>query len=273
VLKPIHTKRFGQHFLHDKNYIKRIIDAAAIQPSDCLIEIGPGGGALTEHLLPLVQRLLVVEIDSKLCCYLKERFAGYGERFYLYHNDALQVDFSKLDYLHQDPIRLIGNLPYNVATPILFHLLKYRHKIYEWYVMVQKEVADRLVASPKSKAYSRLSVMMQYYCQIERLFGVRPGAFLPPPKVESTVVKITPWKKQPFQANNEKLLASVVKYAFNQRRKQITNSLHALGIQPEQFIECQINPKARAEELNVYDYVQLTNAWEKKSLLSSALLC
>jgi 16S rRNA (adenine1518-N6/adenine1519-N6)-dimethyltransferase len=259
TLKPIHTKRFGQHFLHDKNYIKRIIGAAGIQPTDCFIEIGPGGGALTEHLLPLVSQLIAIEIDPVLCADLEAQFSDWGKKLCLYQTDALQVDFSQLDYPAKGSVRLIGNLPYNIATTLLFHLLKYRHRIYDFHVMLQKEVVDRLVALPGSKVYGRLSVMMQYYCQMKRLFIVRPGAFFPPPKVESAVVRITPWARLPFPVNDEKLFAEIVKTAFNQRRKTISNSLRSLRIGRERLIQCQIDPQARAEQLSVGDYARLTN--------------
>lgn len=259
TLRPTHTKRFGQHFLHDKIYVQRMIAAADIQSTDCFVEIGPGGGALTTHLLPIVNQLIAIEIDPVLCSGLEEKFGHWGDRFCLYHADALQVDFSQLDYPINSRIRLIGNLPYNISTPLLFHWLNYRYIIYDFHVMLQKEVADRLVAIPGSKAYGRLSVMVQYYCHIERLFGVSSGAFFPPPKVESAVVRITPWKKLPFQANDEKQFAKIVKSAFSQRRKTITNSLRALGIHQEQLIQCQINPQARAEQLTVSDYVRITN--------------
>jgi 16S rRNA (adenine1518-N6/adenine1519-N6)-dimethyltransferase len=260
-IRPTHTKKFGQHFLHDKNYIKRIIAAASIQPTDCLIEIGPGGGALTEHLLPLVHRLVAIEVDRVLCQSLIAKFGVSNSRFCLYEADALQFDFSKLACPQSGTMRLIGNLPYNIATPLLFYLIKYRHDIQDFHVMLQKEVADRVVAVPGDKAYGRLSVMLQYYCQVERLFRVSAGAFYPPPKVESAMVRITPWKVLPNPVKDEALLARVVKNAFNQRRKIITNSLRELEIGSAFLTQCGITVTARAEQLTVGDYARLANAF------------
>jgi 16S rRNA (adenine1518-N6/adenine1519-N6)-dimethyltransferase len=261
-VKPIHVKRFGQHFLHDFQYIKRILEEAAIQPMDSFVEIGPGGGALTAYLLPMVRQLIAIEIDSELCIYLQTKFSSWGERFCLYQADALQFDFSNIPISNGEKMRFIGNLPYNIATPLLFHCLKYRHFIKDFHFMLQKEVADRLVATPGSKAYSRLTVMMRYYAKVERLFVVRSGAFIPPPKVESAIVRITPLERPSFHANDEMLFANLVKQAFNQRRKTIANSLHSLGIERAQLLECHINPQVRAEQLEVEDYVRLANEIE-----------
>lgn len=259
TIKPLRSKKFGQHFLHDKAILQKIIQMTAIASTDCFIEIGPGGGALTEYLLPLVHDLIAIEIDRDLYASLQERWGHLKERFHLYLEDALKVDFNTLTYPSGCRIRLIGNLAYNIATPLLFHLLQYTHIIHDLHVMLQKEVANRLIAAVNTPEYGRLSVMIQYFCQVKRLLIIRPGAFYPAPKVDSAMVRLQPWQARPFQAHDEKLFAEVVKQAFSQRRKTIGNSLKKLGIQRTQLEQWGINSKYRAEQLGVSDYVHIAN--------------
>lgn len=258
LIKPFRVKRFGQHFLHQKSCLKRIIQETNIQISDCFIEIGPGGGALTEYLLPQIRQLIAIEIDVELCDALRKKFSNETQKFSLYCSDALQMNFDVLQYPVNTRVRMIGNLPYNVATPILFHLLNYRHIIYDFHIMLQKEVANRLVAHQGEKAYSRFSVIIQYYCKVKRLFVVSAGAFLPPPRVESAFVRLEPWNNPPLKARDELLLKYVVKLAFHQKRKVISNSLKTLFTSSE-LEQCHVDPKARAQQLSVLDYVKLSN--------------
>lgn len=256
--KPKYLKRFGQHFLHDQHCLKRIIETVSIESDDCFIEIGPGGGALTGHLLPKVKELIAIEIDPRLCQGLTKQFSEWGPRFSLYNANALTVEPVKLIKDSTQTMRFIGNLPYNIATPLLFHWLQEK-RIKDFHIMVQKEVADRLVAKPGSKAYSRLSVIMQYHCQVHQLFRIKPGAFYPPPKVESSFVKLVPRDKRVARVNDEATFVKIIKAAFNQRRKMIVNSLASLGITRKTLQACSINPTARAEALTIDDYVHLAN--------------
>jgi 16S rRNA (adenine1518-N6/adenine1519-N6)-dimethyltransferase len=260
TIKPLRPKKFGQHFLHDRGCIQHILKHADFKSNDHVIEIGPGGGALTEHLIPLVSELIAIEIDRDLCALLRQKWSNYSEKFHLYEADALSFDFNQLKRPASRSFRMIGNLAYNIATPLLFHLVQYRHIFHDWHVMLQKEVANRLVALPHHTNYGRLSVMMQYYCQIKRLFVVRPGAFTPPPKVDSAIVALIPWKVLPTKANDEALFARLVKTSFSHRRKTILNNLRPLEISESHLERFQINPKSRAQELSVTDYVRLANS-------------
>jgi 16S rRNA (adenine1518-N6/adenine1519-N6)-dimethyltransferase len=249
-------KRFGQHFLHDQSVIQKIIASLQIKAHDQFVEIGPGLGALTKHVLPLVKQLQVVELDRDVIPELKNNCAGLGELI-VHHADALRFDFTQLA-TPQNPIRLVGNLPYNISTPLLFHLLAQAPAIHDMHFMLQKEVVDRIVAQPAEDAYGRLSVMVQYYCQTEALFMVKPGAFNPPPKVDSAVLRIIPYNKPLYVAKNLKTFAEIVRLAFNQRRKTLRNSLNSL-VKTEQWQQLAIDPKLRAEQLTVQQYVQIAN--------------
>jgi 16S rRNA (adenine1518-N6/adenine1519-N6)-dimethyltransferase len=249
-------KRFGQHFLHDQNVIQKIIAALQIKPIDHLVEIGPGLGALTKHLLPLVKQLEVVELDRDVIPELKNNCAGLGALI-VQQADALRFDFTSL-VTEKKLLRLIGNLPYNISTPLLFHLLSQAAVIQDMHFMLQKEVVDRIVAQPGQHAYGRLSVMVQYYCQTEALFTVKPGAFQPPPKIESAVLRIIPYNKPPYIAEEPKTFAEIVRLAFNQRRKTLRNSLHSL-LTAVQWQVLGIDPGLRAEQLTVQQYVRIAN--------------
>jgi len=249
-------KRFGQNFLIDPLIINHIIHTIAPQRSDNLVEIGPGLGALTLPLLELVDTLHAVEIDRDLIPKLKQRCTKHNHLI-LHNVDALQFDFRQL-MTNTQPLRIIGNLPYNISTPLLFHLLNYADIISDMHFMLQKEVALRLAAKPKTSAYGRLSVMMQYHCDVEVMFMVGAEAFSPSPQVESAIVRLIPQANIPMPAQDINILANVVRAAFGQRRKTLRNALKAL-ITPQQLTSLGIAPQARAEELEISDFVQISN--------------
>lgn len=249
-------KRFGQHFLHDTSVIERIVAALQLKRDDHLIEIGPGLGALTTHLLPLVNQLEVIELDRDIIPKLEATCAGLG-KLIVHQADALQVDLGQLSP-NSTSLRLVGNLPYNISTPLLFHLLTQAHLIHDMHFMLQKEVVDRIVAQPGHHAYGRLSVMVQYHCQPETLFIVKPGAFTPPPQVDSAVLRLIPHRELPHKANDLKIFAEIVRLAFNQRRKTLRNSLRSL-LTEQQWKTLSIDSGLRAEQLNVSQYVQIAN--------------
>ncbi|HQV80226.1 MAG: 16S rRNA (adenine(1518)-N(6)/adenine(1519)-N(6))-dimethyltransferase RsmA [Agitococcus sp.] len=253
-------KRFGQNFLEDDNVIQNIISVISPQYGQKMVEIGPGLGALTRYLLPAVKRLDVIELDRDLAARLPKTLAGLGE-LHLHQADALNFDFSQL-IENEQKLRVVGNLPYNISTPLIFHLLSHSHLISDMAFMLQKEVVDRLGAEPDTADYGRLSVMVQYRCQVDWLLGVPPEAFNPAPKVQSAVVKLTPWQKSPYNCDNEALLQRVVSTAFNQRRKTLRNCLKGLAEAPD-FEAVGINPSLRAEVLSVQQFVQLTNQLNK----------
>ena len=253
--KHIPRKRFGQNFLHDQNVISNIINLINPQPDDQVIEIGPGQGALTIPLLNLLNNLDVIEIDRDLVAWWKtQAFANLN----IHECDALRVDFCALRNDKEKKVRMVGNLPYNISTPILFHLLDYRECILDMHFMLQKEVVDRITAQPGSKTYGRLSVMMQFFCETENLLTVRPGAFNPPPKVDSAVIRLRPYETAPVDADPAQL-SKVVNQAFSQRRKTLRNCLK--GLITEQVIaELDIDPGCRAETLPLSAFARLANA-------------
>lgn len=249
-------KRFGQHFLHERFIIEKIIEAIAPQTTDNILEIGPGVGALTKHLLPHLKRLTVIELDKDLIPLLKKQCAHLGELI-IYQGNALNVDLHTLGN-YAVPWRIVGNLPYNISTPLLFHLLQQIDAITDMHFMLQKEVVQRILAQPGDKHYGRLSVMIQYYCQVKKLLTVKPGAFQPPPKVDSAVIHLVPHRTPPWQANNIPLFSEIVRLAFSHRRKMLQNNLGKL-LTTEQFQSLNINPKLRPEQLSVSDYVKISN--------------
>jgi 16S rRNA (adenine1518-N6/adenine1519-N6)-dimethyltransferase len=247
-------KRFGQNFLVSPGVVRNIVEAIAPKTGDLLVEIGPGLGALTAPLLERVGRLHVVEIDRDLIARLKETYPP--ERLSVHEGDALDFDFAALG----ERLRIVGNLPYNISTPLLFHLAGYADRVRDMHFMLQKEVVDRMAAAPGSGDYGRLSVMLQYRFDIERLFVVPPGAFNPPPKVDSAIVRLVPKKAgEGEKAKDEALFARVVMSAFSQRRKMLRNTLREL-ISEDGLAALGIAPTARAEELSVADYVRLADA-------------
>ena len=255
-------KRFGQNFLVSPGVIRKIIEAIAPRPGDTVVEIGPGLGALTEPLLERLAHLQVVEIDRDLIDRLRRRYPP--QRLTIHAGDALQFDFAALK--EAGPLKIVGNLPYNISSPLLFHLATAADRISEMHFMLQKEVVDRMVAAPGSGDYGRLSVMLQYRFAMERLFIVPPGAFDPPPKVDSAIVRMIPKKLGAGDtAADEVLFARVVAAAFSQRRKMLRNTLRAYG--GEALLDALgIEPTARAEELGVADYLRISNALTDRSI-------
>jgi len=246
-------KRFGQHFLHDRYVIERIITAIQPQTSDRLVEIGPGTGALSLPLLERHGQLQVVEFDRDLASRLRALDAPGLE---VIEADALKFDFGGLS-AGGTRLRLIGNLPYNISTPLLFHLLEYQHCIQDMTFMLQKEVADRICASAGDSAYGRLSVMVQYFCQARFQFRVGPGAFTPPPRVDSAVIQLQPCAAE-ITAEDPGALARLVTAAFSKRRKTLRNALRG-WIEDADFLALDIDPGRRPETLPVTDFVRLSN--------------
>ena len=248
-------KRFGQNFLVDQQIIAQIIAAIGPKPDDNLIEIGPGTAALTEHLIERCPSMQVVELDRDLVEFLTEKFAAYPE-FRLHSGDALKTDFAQFHQGRQ--MRLVGNLPYNISTPLLFHLLKNRELIKDMHFMLQREVVDRLGAVPGNKTYGRLSVMVQYHCRVMPLIPVPPSAFRPAPKVQSAIVRLKPHRENPHSAENEALLSQLVSHSFQQRRKTLRNCLRPYAEHLGQA-EVEMDLSRRAEQLNVAEFVALSN--------------
>jgi len=249
----IPRKRFGQHFLHDAAILRRIVESIAPQPGDRLVEIGPGEGALTLPLLRACGRLTAIELDRDLIASLAERARGIGE-LEIVSADVLTVDFTAL--ANGRPLRIAGNLPYNISTPILFHCLEHAASIRDMHFMLQKEVVERMAAPPGSKTYGRLSVMLQLRCTVEPLFGVPPAAFRPPPKVDSAIVRLTPLPAQALPDVDMRLIERVVRAAFGQRRKTLSNALRDVAT-VAQIEAAGIDPRTRAEQLAPAAYVAL----------------
>ncbi|MFC3657706.1 16S rRNA (adenine(1518)-N(6)/adenine(1519)-N(6))-dimethyltransferase RsmA [Xanthomonas hyacinthi] len=248
-------KSLGQHFLSDRHYIDSIVRAVDPKPDELLVEIGPGQGAITFPLLRRHGRLTVIEFDRDLIAPLTAAAAGVGELTIL-NRDVLSVDFAELAGAGR--IRLVGNLPYNISSPILFHALDHAAAIADMHFMLQKEVVDRMAAGPGSKVYGRLSVMLQAYCAVTALFVVPPGAFRPPPKVDSAVVRLVPHAPQDIGIADRRRFADVVRAAFGQRRKTLRNALGGV-CDAAQFEAAGVRPDARAEQLEVADFVRLAN--------------
>ena len=250
-------KRFGQNFLVDQAIITSLVQAINPKEEQTLIEIGPGLGALTKPLLTRITQLHVVEIDRDIVSWMRTEYAKpqYENNQFIIHNvDALKFDFTSLG----DKLRITGNLPYNISTPILFHLLDNLSSIVDMHFMLQKEVVERMVAKPSTPAYGRLSVMLQYYLQMEYLITVPPEAFEPAPKVESAFVRCIPHAKLPFVAKDTDLFAKVVLAAFSQRRKTIRNTLKPF-LNDDDFTKLDLNSQLRAENLGVGEFVAITN--------------
>ncbi len=249
-------KRFGQHFLHDRGVVDRMLNTLALKGSDRVIEIGPGPGALTFPLLERLSRLDVVEIDRDVIAWWHEQESAKN-KLHIHALDALKLDIPALRG-DGNQLRVVGNLPYNISTPLIFNLLNHHTHISDMMFMLQKEVVDRITAEPGGKNYGRLSVMVQYYCQTDYLMKVGPGAFSPPPKVDSAVVYLKPKTGFPVRANDVELLSKLVAKAFSQRRKTLRNTLKDL-LTVEQIESVGINPTQRAETLSVTDFVELSN--------------
>ncbi|NJN45987.1 MAG: 16S rRNA (adenine(1518)-N(6)/adenine(1519)-N(6))-dimethyltransferase RsmA [Candidatus Competibacteraceae bacterium] len=254
-------KRFGQHFLHDPGAIQRILRAINPKPSQQWVEIGPGLGAITFPLLVAVKRLDVVELDRTLIPHLQERAQAEDGDLCIHNADALNFDFAGLRRTDQ-PLHVVGNLPYNIATPLLFHLLNQLPAIADMHFMLQKEVVDRLAAGPRQSAYGRLSVMVQYRCRVEPLFTLGAGAFRPPPKVESAFVRLIPHTQPPVDIINEQHFALLVRSAFGQRRKTVRNTLRGL-LDEAALVTLGVAPSARPETLGLAEFAALSNYYSE----------
>ena len=250
-------KSLGQHFLADPAMIDKIVRAIGPQPGQRLVEIGPGAGAMTRPLLQRHGALTVIEFDRDLIAPLTALGAELGADLSIVHADVLSVDFTAL--AGGQPIRLVGNLPYNISSPILFHALDHLPVITDMVFMLQKEVVDRMAAAPGSKVYGRLSVMLQARCKVTPLIKVPPGAFRPPPKVDSAVVRLEPRPADELGLQQPVLFERLVRAAFAQRRKTLRNALGEI-CSAEQMQAFDIDPGARAEAIAVSDYVRLANA-------------
>jgi 16S rRNA (adenine1518-N6/adenine1519-N6)-dimethyltransferase len=246
-------RRFGQNFLVDRAYVERIIQAIHPLPDDRAVEIGPGFGALTAPLMQRVSVLHVIEIDRDIVAHLVAEFPP--ERLILHEGDALKFDLSTLG----SQLRLIGNLPYNISSPMLFHAAQFAPLLRDCHFMLQREVVDRMAAAPGSKVYGRLSVMLQYRFAVEKLFEVPAGAFRPAPKVDSAFVRLTPHAVLPAMAQDEDLLAALVAKAFSQRRKTLRNAL-ADYTSAEQLTALGIDPRLRPEAVSLAEFVRVANA-------------
>ena len=250
--RHVARRRFGQHFLVDRAVIDAIVDAIRPQRQDAMVEIGPGLEALTAPLAAALAHLDVIEIDRDIVARLRRSYAA--EHVSVHAGDVLEFDFTTLP---QD-LRVVGNLPYNISTPLLFHLARYAERIRDMHFMLQKEVVERMVASPGGRDYGRLSVMLQYRFEMESLLPVAPAAFSPPPQVESAVVRMLPRAPAELAAASEAALALVVTRAFAQRRKTLRNALAGLLL-AEDYAALGIEPGLRAENLAVADFVSISN--------------
>jgi 16S rRNA (adenine1518-N6/adenine1519-N6)-dimethyltransferase len=251
-------KRFGQNFLADPHYVARIVAAVDPKPGEHVVEIGPGLAALTGGLIGRAGHIDAIEIDRDLAARLRERF---GEReLTLHEGDALEFDFALLG----DNLRVVGNLPYNISSPLLFHLAGHAANLSDLTVMLQKEVVDRMTAAPGTAEYGRLTVMLQAVFSMERLFTVPPGAFRPAPKVDSAVARLVPLRERAPAIADRGLFARVVAAAFSQRRKTLRNALSAL-CDADTLRESGIDPGARGETLSVADFVRLANTLAERT--------
>ena len=246
-------KRFGQHFLSDPGIIDDIVSAIGATADDTLVEIGPGQGAITAPLLKSGADLHAIELDRDLAAALKQRYADTAN-FSLHEADALKFQYGALG----SDLRLIGNLPYNISTPLLFHLLESLSSIRDMHFMLQKEVVDRMAAEPGSKRYGRLTIMLGCHCTVEPLFDVPPEAFRPPPKVWSSVVRIEPRRPAAFDIDDPTTLSRLVTQGFSQRRKTLRNALRDL-VTDADLEAVGIDPGARAESVSIADWVELSN--------------
>lgn len=251
-MKHLAKKRFGQNFLTDQAIITSLINAIHPHADDLMVEIGPGLGAMTQPLLKQLNLLHVVEIDRDIIQWMQNTYAA--DKVTIHHADVLKFDFTSLG----ERIRVVGNLPYNISSPILFHLLDNVDSIIDMHFMLQKEVVERMVAAPSTSEYGRLSVMLQYRLQMEYLITVPPESFNPAPKVESAFVRCIPHAVLPYPAKDEALFAKVVQAAFGQRRKTLRNTLKGV-LDDDGFAALDIHSQLRAENLSVAQFVSIAN--------------
>ena len=254
--KHIARKRFGQNFLIDQQVIADIVNAVAPQRGDCVVEIGPGLGALTDPLIRRLDHLQVVEIDRDIIARLRKRYPP--EKLTIHEGDALAFDFATLARDGGSGMHIVGNLPYNISTPLLFHLAGFAEIVRDMHFMLQKEVVERMVAEPGTNDFGRLSVMLQYRFVMDWLIDVPPESFEPAPKVDSAVVRLIPRPAAELTVRDEARFAAIVQAAFGQRRKMLRNNLKGL-LDDTGFAELGISPTARAEELSVADYIRIAN--------------
>jgi 16S rRNA (adenine1518-N6/adenine1519-N6)-dimethyltransferase len=241
-------KRFGQHFLHERGILERIVNAVAPSKEDFIVEIGPGEGALTAPLLEKVAKLEAIELDRDLASNLAAAFPPW--KLTVHCADALEFDFARFP----PAMRLVGNLPYNISTPLLFHLASYAARVRDMHFMLQREVVERMVALPSTAQYGRLSVALQVRFRMKRLFNVAAGAFRPPPKVESALVRMLPLGGAERADMDEDLFADILRRAFSARRKTLRN---ALGLLPQDWAALDIDPGLRPEALSPAQYVRI----------------
>ena len=252
MMKHVPRRRFGQNFLVDRGIISAIVSAIDPRPGDTVVEIGPGLGAISEPLLARLDHLHVVEIDRDLIARLKKQYPP--TRMTIHEGDALAFDFAGIG----GDLRLVGNLPYNISTPLLFHLAEYAGRVRDMHFMLQREVVERMVALPGDSDFSRISVMLQYRFHIERLIDVPPESFDPPPRVHSAVVRLIPRDAAELNAKSQEKLSQVVQTAFSQRRKMLRNTLKGT-LSDAGFAELGIVPTCRPEDVSVADYVRIAN--------------
>jgi len=253
MTQPPARKSLGQHFLHQRSVIDAIVAGFAPQPEDVVLEIGPGRGALTAALAPRVAALHAVEVDRALAARLSGRI-GEMPNLTVHRQDILEFDLRALG----EPVRVIGNLPYNISTPVLFHLLDQEPCVRDMHLMLQKEVVERMLAAPGSKTYGRLSVMLQQRCFGELVLRVAPGAFTPPPAVQSAVVALRSGAPPPYPVHDPRRFAAIVRQAFGQRRKTLRNALKGLVAETE-LTASGIAPDSRAEQVSVAQFAALAN--------------
>lgn len=250
-------KRFGQNFLHSTTVIENIVSAVAPRQHDTILEIGPGKGSLTRLLAKSSANLIVIEIDRDLIPILEKELPAEVN---IINADILKYPIEKLP----SPLRIVGNLPYNISTPLLFRLFNYPQQLTDMTLMLQAEVVERMVAAPGSRVYGRLSVMTQYYCQVEKILEVPASAFTPQPKVESAVARLQPHKQKPVNAEDVTLLGQILLRAFGQRRKTIRNSLSPF-LSTDDLKHIGLDPKLRAENLSVADFTECANFVTRKN--------
>ncbi len=267
AFKPVHQprKRFGQNFLQDPFVVQNIVGAIDPKPEDRLIEIGPGLGVITKPLLSQINHLDVVEIDRDLSEQLPNRVAPQNN-LTIHTQDILTFDLDVFNQAHPSTkkIRIVGNLPYNISTPLIFHLLKFAHLIEDMHFMLQKEVVERITAKPNTKDYGRLSIMTQYYCASSSLFIVPPEAFSPAPQVQSAFIRLIPHQSPPAVATNLPLLQTITRVAFSQRRKTLSNALKPY-LTRQDFAQLHIDPILRPETLPLEEFVRMSNYIDEHS--------
>jgi 16S rRNA (adenine1518-N6/adenine1519-N6)-dimethyltransferase len=255
-------KRFGQNFLHDQGIIDRIVQSINPRASDHIVEIGPGQGALTRPLAASGARLDCVELDRDLAAFLKTN-VGKQANVTIHQQDILKFDLASVQHDSQR-LRIIGNLPYNISTPVLFYLLQQHNRIEDMVFMLQLEVVNRMAAQVGDRNYGRLGLMLQYYCEVEPLFNVPSAAFTPRPKVSSAIVRLIPHQTMPIQAKDPECLQVVIRTAFNQRRKTLKNSLKAI-ISETVLTTLPLDVSMRPENLTLADYILISDALTEQS--------